>query len=144
MSPWEIEKVEEMTEDEQKEYYKKLIKKYKDLIKDARQDKRFANFESICVVGWRVALAAAAIGVLGGPTMAAIGGKELLGTIGGILMISSIPALAAALFGQMVAEDLDLSDVKDNFVAAQESREDIREFRKEIKEIKRKPVMRKR
>ena len=117
---------------------------YKRNIKDNKAVNRFLGLESACVAGWRVALVVAALCVVGGPAMASFGGQEMVGTIGEVLAMTSIPTFAAGLFGMIIADCADENAIKDNYIASKTAREENRKFRKEIQEIKRKPVMRKR
>ena len=85
MKDWKIDKIEELSEEEQKDYLEKLKKKYND---------RVAKRKKI----WEAIFAAGAIGILSGCFMIGLGG-EALDTAGAITILSSTVAEFGITFG---------------------------------------------
>ena len=143
MSSWEIERVEKMTEEEQRAYYGNLVKRYKEQIKELKGQERRNNVSAIASIGWRVAMLAGAIAAFAGPALTALGSGAIK-IIGEITTISSVPLFGASMFGMLSSDDDGPKDININFLAAKETRASIKELEGKIKEINKKPVMGKR
>lgn len=143
MQAWEIDKVEELTEEEQKQYYEKLVAAYKDEIKELKDAKKSSDGRAIASCSWRALLIAAAVGVIAGPLMMTLG-VGAVKAAGDIVALSGIGMFASGLLGSIFVNDDGPKDIKVNALASKDAREKIKDLKAKIKEINKKPVMAKR
>ena len=94
MNNWKIDNVEELSEEEQKEYLEKL-------------EKQFADKKASRKKGWEIAFAAGAIGILSGAFLIGLGG-EALDIVGTATILTSTLAEGGIAFGAMA----NISDIE--------------------------------
>ena len=137
---WEIENVEKMSEDNQRYYFERLMKKYQKELDDLKIEKRERNLSAIGSCAWRTGLIASAVLLFAG-VAAAVLGEGALKIAGEIGSVSSIGLFGGSMVGSIAVDDDGPKDIKENFEAAKEANRQIKELKAKIKEIKQKPVM---
>lgn len=140
MQPWEIELVEKMSKEDQKKYYEKTVKKYKEEMKKLKGLKREENREAFASIGWRTLLIASAIAIFAGPALMALGSGAVK-MAGEIVGVGGVLGTVGALVGSIIVNDDGPKDIKAHIVAAQEHQKSINNLKNEIKKIKQKPAM---
>lgn len=143
MYSWEIEKIEEIPEKEQKEYCDKLISRYNNELKDLKSAKKASNAKAIGSCAWRIGLIATAIAALAGPLMAAFG-TGAVNLAGEIMSVSSIGLFGASMLGSTISNDDGPKDIKMELEASKDATNKIREINKKINIVQSKQKMGKR
>lgn len=140
MYVWEMEKVEQMSEDAQRDFYNRLIEKYKKELNELKLKKSERNLSAINSCAWRTGLIASAVLLFAGVAAAVLGegALKIAGEIGSAL---SIGLFGGSMVGSIVVDDDGPKDIKINFEAAKEAKRQIKELKAKIKEIEQKPVM---
>lgn len=140
MEAWEIERIEKMSEEEQREYYEKVIKKYQEEIKKLKRTKAYSNKSALSSCAWRAGIIGAMLVMFGGGAMIGFG-EGAVRTAGEISMLSSLALFGGGMYGMLMSDDNGPIDIKLAFEAAKDAKKQIKEIKEKIKEIEQKPVM---
>ena len=143
MEIWEIDRVDKLTEEEQKRYYEKLIDSYKNKIQELKIAKKEGNMKAFKASSWRTVLIAAAIAIFACPLMMAIG-EGALKTAGEYTSLGAVLGFTGSILASMNIDDNGPGDILYGIREANDAKKQIKELKGKIKEIKKKPVMGKR
>ena len=135
METWEIEKVDEMTESEQKEYYEKMVDAYNKELAALKEAKKKTDKSAIAACSWRATLIAGAVMVIAGPLMAAFG-VGAVNTIGEITTATSLGMFGGGMVGSILVNDEGPKGIKKDLLASKDAREKIKGLKAKIKEVK--------
>ena len=143
METWEIEKVEEMTESEQKEYYEKMVVAYNKELADLKKAKKESDKGAIAACSWRATLIAGAIMAIAGPLMTVFG-VGAINTIGEITAATSLGMFGGGMVGSLLVDDDGPKGIKKDLLASKDAREKIKGLKAKIKEASKKSATKKR
>ena len=143
MNNWEIKEVENMSEDEQREYLAKLAYTYEKQIKQLKAERGEKNLELLKFWSWRSVLIAGAIGIFAGSSMMALGNPAVHQAGIGV-GAASVVGIVGSIMASLDIDDIDISEVKKEFKASTHAKKEIANLKKEIKKIEKNPIMPKR
>lgn len=138
MQGWEIEMVEKMPKEEQKRYYDRVIKKYKEQVQELKREKKSHNKHALGALTWRTGLTVATLAVIAGPAMMAFGQGTPVGFAGELVSVGAIGLFGGSLFGSIIADDDGPKDIKIGFEAARDAKAQIKELKTKIKNVEKK------
>ena len=135
MDNWEIESIEELSDDDKKIYLEKLVSEYKKEL--ARQKMAKKNYSSSAnkLISYRIGFVLSGIGLLAMNFIQDMNvtDAKLISSIVGI--ISGV-TFSRSIFGVMFSSNQNITDIKDYLEATKYAKEQINELKAKLKNLK--------